>query len=189
MKKIISIIFIVSFVITGLIISPPNKAYACSCAVGNTAEKLERSSAVFEGKVIDKGGTIKVEHNRLRKYTFEVERAWKGVNKKRITIYSYDGDSASCGFEFNKNETYLVYSYLGDDELLQTNLCSGNLPISLAKDEIAQLGEGTKISIVSDDDPNERSSSLHNIDKIVGAILLVLLLHLVIIWIIKRRKR
>jgi hypothetical protein len=145
MKRIVLLFVIFSTVVAGLTSFPQNRAYACSCAAGNAKEKLDRSTAVFVGKVIAIGGTQKFQHGRLRKYTFEVEEAWKGVSTNPFTIYSYDGESASCGYRFIRNQTYLVYSYQGNNNLLQTNLCSGNLIMSQADGELQQLGSGITI--------------------------------------------
>ncbi|MBW5444482.1 hypothetical protein GE107_00190 [Cohnella sp. CFH 77786] len=82
---------------------------------------------------------------RVRKYLFEVETAWKGVNSRKMTVYSYAGPSASCGFEFSKNRSYLVYAYQAR-EMLQTNLCSGNVPVDQADRDIRLLGAGIKFA-------------------------------------------
>lgn len=146
MKIIKRITLITIILLLGLLTLPEDRTYACSCVGGSTEEKLDRSTAVFAGKVIEKGGTKKSQFGGLREYTFDVHMAWKGVQSNIIKIFSYDGKEASCGFEFNEGESYLVYSYLDKDNLLQTNLCSGNSPISQAENEIKQLGTGTKFS-------------------------------------------
>lgn len=188
MKRFILIILLFSIVVTGLILFSKSKVYACSCAGGDAKEKLERSTVVFVGKVIDKGGTKKFQHGRLREYTFEVDKAWKGDDEKHVTIYSYDGSSASCGYDFVTNQTYLVYSYQGNDNLIQTNLCSGNIPISQANEEIKQLGIGTVIN------KNIDKVSIYDRDFSLNLILfsgsiLIIVLTMLFIWRIKKRSR
>jgi hypothetical protein len=41
--------------------------------------------------------------------TFEVYRVWKGDIGKKVSIHTAMS-GASCGFDFNKNQDYLVYS-------------------------------------------------------------------------------
>ncbi|MGI0082397.1 MAG: hypothetical protein ACREAG_03720 [Nitrosopumilaceae archaeon] len=52
---------------------------------------------------------------------FDVQRVWKGPIEKTI-IVSTAISSASCGYEFQEGETYLVYAY--GKESLQTGLCT-----------------------------------------------------------------
>ncbi|MBD0382529.1 hypothetical protein [Paenibacillus sedimenti] len=127
-------------VIQMLLILPENKAFACSCAGGSVAERLSGSNAVFSGKVIDVGKSVKGDIGRLREYTFQVHKSWKGATVDTITIYSYDGSEASCGFAFDMNGTYLVYAYMGQNGWLQTNFCNGNLKDAEAQADYASLG-------------------------------------------------
>jgi len=138
--------------LTILVLFPATKAYACSCASGTPKEKKERSAAVFSGKVVQRNWlTKKIDNQRTRQYTFKVEKAWKGVDERRISVYSYDGDSSTCGFAFKQGESYLVYAYESNGRLV-TNLCSGNVPIDSAVTEIDQLGEAkTKLKEVNEE--------------------------------------
>ncbi|WP_027084415.1 hypothetical protein [Cohnella panacarvi] len=186
MKKVLSILLSFSIIIVGLMLFPESKAYACSCAGADAKGKLERSHVVFLGKVTDKGGTKKFDHGRLRKYSFEVDQAWKGTNEKHITIYSYDGPGASCGFEFEKNQVYLVYSYKGDNNLFQTNLCSGNLNLSQASDDLQQLGDGTIITESEDDNLNNGIRN-QSVNPVVTGTILVMAIIFITIYKVKKR--
>jgi hypothetical protein len=186
MKQIILIMVCALVVVSGLISFPATKVYACSCVGGSAKDKLERSTVVFEGKVIKKGNTSKFEFGELREYIFDVDRAWKGVQSREITIYSYNGDGGSCGFQFDEGRSYLVYSYLDKDNLLQTNFCSGNIPISQAGDEINQLGLGTVFDKDTDIDSNQKSSYIIVVS--VGILLMITILGLVI-WRIRKRNK
>jgi hypothetical protein len=164
LKRIIVVIISVLIMITGLTASPDNRAYACSCMGGSANASLEGSTLVFEGKVI-KVGDRKPEFGGLREYTFKVYRSWKGDQSKNITVYSYDGGEASCGFHFDKNKTYLVFAMNN-----ATNLCSGNLLISQAEDQLTQLGAGT---LVSERDVLE-SSSIYTLVVLAGVIIIAI---------------
>ena len=123
---------------------PEQKAYACSCASRGSLEKLENYAAVFTGTVVGKGGKKRFAHDTSRKYTFQVDTAWKGVSDSRATVYSLDGGEASCGYSFAKGKRYLVFTY-EEQGSLKTNLCSGNLQVEGAAAELERLGPGTKI--------------------------------------------
>jgi hypothetical protein len=188
LKRIILVMLSILFVVTGLISFPGTRAYACSCVGGGAKEKLERSTVVFEGKVIKKGNTRQSQFGELREYTFDVGRAWKGVQSRNMTIYSYDGSEASCGFQFDKGQSYLVYSYLDKDNSLQTNFCSGNIPISQAGDEINQLGLGTTYNKNADIETNSNQGSSYIVVVSVGIILMIIIT-ILSIWRIKKRNK
>jgi len=126
------------------ILVPAQRAYACSCAAGSALEKLELFDAVFTGTVVGVGGAKRFAHEKSRKYTFEVDTAWKGTANSRTTVYSLDTGEASCGYSFSRGKTYLVFAYEEKGDW-KTNLCAGNLQISEAASAIALLGDGTKI--------------------------------------------
>jgi hypothetical protein len=148
MNRYVSAILLCVLVFTAVVSIPEGEVYACSCVGEDAKERLELFTVVFEGKVINKGETNEVQQGRFfREYTFEIYRAWKGIEEERITIFSHDEGSDSCGYEFTKNNTYLVFAYDGKDHEWETNFCSGNIPISKAKEELKQLGSGTEIYI------------------------------------------
>ncbi|GMK37190.1 hypothetical protein PCCS19_02430 [Paenibacillus sp. CCS19] len=164
MKRLIVVIISLLFVITGILSLPGNKVYACSCVGGSANAGLEGSTQVFEGKVT-KIGDQKPEFGGLREYTFKVYKSWKGVQSNEINIYSYAGGEASCGFHFDKNKTYLVFA-----TNLATNLCSGNLPISQADNELTQLGIGT---VISQHDNLDLGSSYWIILVVIAGVILI----------------
>ncbi|WJH36625.1 hypothetical protein N6H14_13285 [Paenibacillus sp. CC-CFT747] len=145
MPKRYALLLCSALLFAGLTFYPANEVHACSCAKTNAKTRLQTRDAVFTGRVVEKGGTSKFEHGQLRKYTFEVDQAWKGVSEKYSTIYSYDGDGASCGYSFIPGERYLVYANYGNDGKLQTSLCSGNGLVTAAAGDLAMLGAGTPI--------------------------------------------
>jgi hypothetical protein len=188
MKRIFSITILILIVVTGLVTFPEKKVFACSCVGGDAKERLERSTAVFVGKVIDRSGIKSFQHGQLRKYTFDVDTAWKGVNDNRMTIYSYDGSEASCGFQFDKGQSYLVYSYKDKDNSMQTNLCSGNVLSSQAGEELKQLGTGTMINKNEGEETNNDRNSSFSF-KLFSTVILIIVITILFIWRINKRNR
>jgi hypothetical protein len=94
-------------------------AHACSCAGSWTYEEaLRRSDAAFSGEVAGIGGLPppEIESNDggmapfLAPVTFDVNEAWKGVQIELVVVYG-QGPSASCGLDFERDDTYLVFAY------------------------------------------------------------------------------
>lgn len=125
-------------------------AYACSCALPESAkDALEYSDAVFSGKVTDISGkhpdNLTISRHDPVSVTFSVDRVWKGPANSTMTI-STESSEASCGYEFQQNESYVVYSYKkGNPSTLHTGLCSGTSLLSDSYDDLSELGDGTKI--------------------------------------------
>jgi Tissue inhibitor of metalloproteinase. len=186
MKRVVSVVLLAVLVLTGLMAFPEREASACSCAASGPKEKLESYAAVFVGEVVDKGGTKRSQFGKLRKYTFEVKEAWKGVEKSPFSIYAYDGGEESCGYQFQVGQSYLVYSYQDKDGTLQTNLCSGNVLIDQADDDMKQLGMGTTI------EANEGIGSKtkdRNLSLYYGLGAILLLVGAAYVWYWRRRKK
>ena len=144
MKKIISIA-------TGFLILTTNSASACKCIQATPEQNLEKSSAVFSGRVVDVVKPSPAERQSPRrnedpnflsgvKVTFKVSEVWKGDKKQRFVV-STSESSASCGYSFQEGEEYLVYAS-GEEVKLQTGLCSGTKPLATARTDLAVLAEG-----------------------------------------------
>jgi hypothetical protein len=185
MRKILVTLFVLFILTTGINLTE-NEVYACSCVGGSITEKLERSDAVFTGRVIEVGGTKNSDIGKLRKYIFEVNNAWKGQITKNISIYSYDGDGASCGYKFKSNESYLVYSYLGNDGALETNFCTGNTEYEKAKNELGLLGQEIEVKNNTTIE-NEKEGSIRTYMYLSG-VLLVLVIFLLVYRQVKSRR-
>ncbi|WP_145408202.1 hypothetical protein [Paenibacillus xylanexedens] len=189
MKRISFLTILIVLVTLGFTVYPGEKAYACSC-VGNTAlERLESEnySAVFEGTVIEKGSRSQLGFGEYRKYTFEAVRAWKGVNGQKVTIHSLDQGSSSCGFQFTKGETYLVFASSDEkDQTLKTTLCSGNKLISQADEDVQLLGAGEWVT--EDDSGSTESSPNYIFPLTLGSIGLFLVIVVAIIYVRRRQK-
>lgn len=189
-RRLVMCMLVLLLVMSGLALFPGEKVYACSCVESDVQERLKTYAAVFTGEVVNKGRSQQSKHDGLlREYTFDVDTAWKGVNAKKMKILASDGGSESCGIQFEKNQSYLIYAYQYEvDHKLHTNLCSRNVPIEQAGDDLKLLGAG---KVVSKEDFGEttdgggRSGPFYLI--LYGGF--ILLAALAIVWIWKRKKR
>lgn len=160
-KFVISIMITIIFVLN----FSPKTSYACSCVEpGTVKEELTRSSAVFSGKVIDivdkKKNSLVQSSADLIAVLIEVEESWKGIRQNQVVVYT-ERSSASCGFEFTINNRYLVYANVNDGKL-KASLCSRTTLLSLANEDIDELGEGEKpTEQVSIDMTTETTSNIY----------------------------
>ena len=120
-----------------LVILQAASAYACSCLPRTPQQSFASAQAVFAGRVIDVGQQNPASEVRVR---FEVSRIWKGQKRPRIVVMT-SSSSASCGYSFQVGENYLIYASLQESQL-QTGLCSGTKPLSMAQEDLAVLGRG-----------------------------------------------
>lgn len=121
----------------------PQPVHACSCpGVGPPAEELAKSTAVFAGKAINRRSPFSlVQRSDNPLYvTFEVSQVWKGPNWQTLLIRTVE-DGASCGYNFQKGEEYLVYAH-GDEGDLRVSLCSRTQPLDKATEDLSAFGEG-----------------------------------------------
>ena len=138
----------VALVVNSLLLGGPRagEAYACTCAeTRGVEETLEKSSAVFSGKA------TKVEEFSsespetvdallgLGPVTFEVQEAWKGASGDSVVVYG-QGPGVSCGLDFERGETYLVYAYRTDGDL-GTDYCGRTKPLSYAGSDVSELND------------------------------------------------
>lgn len=129
-----------------------SNAFACECVAlspERASEYLSQSKAVFVGKVTRIQEQPATHTERLkyedRQITFTVEKAWKGVNTKQVTIRGKTGQRQACiGYTFETGKRYLVFT---DAETLSVdNSCS---PTQLLQDDskldVLINSPGTKI--------------------------------------------
>lgn len=131
----------VALIANSLLLGGPQagEAYACSCAeTRDVGETFEVSAAVFSGEVVkaeeeppDRGGRF------LGPVTFEVEETWKGAAENSVVVYG-QGSEVSCGIDFERGETYLVYAGRTDG-YLTTDYCGRTKPLSFAGSEVDEL--------------------------------------------------
>lgn len=146
MNKLRLVCGFIAFVIAlGVFTSFPKDAYACSCAVNDSVmEERDRNDAVFEGTAtaVKKPVSLFSTSSASKvKTTFQVNELWKGRVSSRIEVTSALS-GASCGFEFQEGQRYLVYARSTGNSL-DVSLCSRTALFSSAGHDIVELGQGT----------------------------------------------
>lgn len=184
--SLVTFIFFINF--------SPNTGYACSCAEpGSAQEELERSSAVFSGEVIgildkNKNSYIQSSADPIA-ILFEVEETWKGVTQSQVVVYT-ERDEASCGYQFEINTKYLVFAYESGGSF-KTSYCSKTTPLTLAIDDMDELGEGEvpteQVSIELTKDESQITSLIKQ--NLIYILSFIILLILVVVVIVTRRKK
>ena len=128
-----------------------NYTNACTCIEEHISldkkvtKAFEESELVIIGKVIE----IKEYQSYPPKtytgdpiaYTFEIEKIFKGVKTASTVTIISSRDGASCGYRFNKGESYLVFSSLsgyfarqtGEDSIFTTSICKRNQVSTLVR--------------------------------------------------------
>lgn len=140
-------IFFIGFL--GLLLLAPYKSvFACSCVPpGPPKEELQKATAVFSGTVvsIDKRKVPDQNPNGFVAYfyvvTFDVEKSWKGVTKKTITVNA-GIQGGMCGYPFEDKENYIVYANGSDENTLSTSICSRTNKLIYAQEDLKELGTG-----------------------------------------------
>jgi len=130
------------------VLSSPDCAYACSCALppGTQKERVERalsnSEAVFSGQVtaIEKEAATG-RHPGTATATLRVSEVWKGPERGTLEVSTASQGSA-CGFPFKEGREYLLYAY--GKHGLKVDLCSESKPLSIAEADLTVLGNGEK---------------------------------------------
>ncbi|WP_434749839.1 hypothetical protein [Paenibacillus amylolyticus] len=150
MRRIITTVLVLMLCATSVIVWSGERAYACSCVDSNAKEKLEMYASVFTGKVVEISGPSIFSNEKNKKYTLDVDTAWKGVDAKKMTILISSLGEGACGTTLTKDQSYLIFANKNDkDGKLHSSLCSGNLQLEQAGEAINMLGKGTPVS--SDD--------------------------------------
>ena len=144
-RRPILLLFCTALIFMLLLTLRPSISYACSCAILDTPieEVVENSAAVFTGKVIDikkPTGPIVSSLDPIQ-VTFEIRSSWKGINENKVTLTTARS-TASCGFDFTKGESYLVYaSDGGKPGELNVHNCSRTVQLASAQADLRDLGQ------------------------------------------------
>lgn len=178
---------VLACILLGLFTLGAKPASACSCAGdASFSDKFKHADVVFSGKVQAIRLALFSSEWNAEEVTFEVQQAWSDQVHKRMAVETSQ-DSASCGYEFEKGKSYLVYGAYDDRGALLTHLCSGNgqLGNSQATEDLAQLNAQTTSY------PLKMGSNawLHGY-RLYAAMVLVILLGLgIALWVYRYRRR
>jgi hypothetical protein len=133
----------VVLLVFGLLALLPDCASACSCAYfgGSPQQRAERmldkSAAVFAGKVVDIERNQKGPFGGVDKVSFRVSEAWKGPERETLELTTQSQESA-CGYSFSEGREYLVDA----TGKMSVSLCSETKPLSEASEIVEALGNG-----------------------------------------------
>jgi hypothetical protein len=162
--------FFILFILVGLLGTIYQPAMACSCIIpGPPQQEMENASAVFTGRVVNvraPGGAVISSADPVL-VAFEVTRIWKGPLEAQIALTTAR-DSASCGFEFQQGQEYIVYAY-EDESGLATNLCTRTALLEAAGEDLQALGEGSAPPAL----PQETSRSPILLWLLVGGVIVL----------------
>lgn len=117
-------------------------ALACKCMVPKgPIEEMITSHSVFVGTVQDitmvKESENTISSVKGKKVSFNIEEVFKWDTKNAISITTAD-DSATCGFNFEKGEKYIVYTH-NTPEWEKVSLCSRTTLLNDAEKDIKLL--------------------------------------------------
>ncbi len=125
------------------------QVYACKCVTpGTPTEELDKSEAVFAGKVFSVVNSYDPEAKSASPEDrstigMNVSTVWKGTVHEVMYITT-PPTGGSCGFTFVEGEEYVVYasdSHYGDDSYT-ASICSRTALLAEAQADIDALGEG-----------------------------------------------
>jgi hypothetical protein len=101
----------------GLVALQPAAAGACSCAISDPQEMLDRHAAAFIGRPVNVSGGF-----QTKTWTFEVEKWLKQDLGKQVQIRSA-ADGAACGFELTEGQRAAIFIDI-QGKTLSSGLCS-----------------------------------------------------------------
>jgi hypothetical protein len=151
-----------ALILCSLQMGPPRPALACFCMPPPTPQEgVHSSDAVFSGRVV--GITMPQLNPATGGYSpalaqFQAASVWKGSVGPHVTV-AFSPSTASCGYNFQAGNDYLVYarsyvdgpvlSILGNyfqlpigERKLTTGICTRTQVLSRAQQDLAVLGQG-----------------------------------------------
>lgn len=136
--------------LVGMVLVTVAPVSACSCMLSTPAEEFADVDAVFAAEVSD---IEEDEDNEQLLVTLTVLHTWKGetyTEEEEIVVLTPNSEAA-CGYNFEADETYLVYARL-QDEALAVNSCSNTALLLDALSQFAIIG--TDDAMAPLDQPN-----------------------------------
>lgn len=130
-------IVVICMVVLSLVVFIP-QASACSCAEPNIEDDFAlEDNVIFSGTVME----IK-EQQRTFLVTFEIDQSWKGIPDDVTTINTLTSQSsASCGYNFLEQQSYLVVAYGNWDQTPEVGICSSTTNLDFAHEQISFLNK------------------------------------------------
>ena len=132
-----------------LFVGNAKQVAACSCTYTSVEEAVDRSDAVFSGRVmfVTRGVDIDSVYQNQNLVGFWVSEVWKGPVRGFVYVRT-SNSGAGCGSTFKTGREYLVYAW--DSSFgYSTGLCSGTKDISpgsydsaVPEVDLEFLGEG-----------------------------------------------
>lgn len=122
----------------------PATAHACKCGQQTQAEAAQAASAIFEGRVESIATAAQEASSGVPApllVQLAVVRRFKGANSERAEVRT-NADGIACGYEFQPNESYLVYAESHDGKLWVSR-CGRTQPMAAAEADLSALGMGT----------------------------------------------
>jgi hypothetical protein len=120
-----------------------SSALACKCRPFEVAEAKAEAQLVFEGRVSKIADETPSEGGPPagKLITLEIVRTWKGVDNVETITLRTNESSASCGYTFALDTSYLVYAG-GTPDAYSVSSCSRTRPMAEASEDLAALGAG-----------------------------------------------
>lgn len=148
MRILRPIVFIAAVVLS---ISP--EIIACTCAFGGGPACQEAWRAGIDAVFLGKVSAIETSsHPRtgapgamsmtfmggMLQVTIDVEESFRGDAGKSATVFTPQS-GASCGFHFEKGQSYIVFAHKTKEGELAVSMCSGTRPVANAQQDLAYL--------------------------------------------------
>lgn len=184
MKKIISVIT----VLISIFLINIYTAYSCSCMMPESTEiSLNKSSSVFVGKVIEveKSNNFGNSLNNVN-VKLNVTEIFKGENLTELNVKT-SSSSASCGFNFEESEEYLIYANKEDNDLT-VSLCSRTTSLQNAQQDLNELRELNTSEFITSGN-NEQNYNDKIFDKILIIVVLLTVVGLFFMLMFKSKKK
>lgn len=117
----------------------PRRAEACSCVTPKPfpRDALRNADAVFEGRAYGHATA-----GLKARYSFDVDRFWKGELGQRVEIETHT-HSAACGRGYELGRSYIIYARRSGTHWVD-NMCSRTRPTVAAAEDLLVLGDGTR---------------------------------------------
>jgi len=141
--KFLKVLFVIISTLMALpILAKAESSCACLIKYSDDAKqvKYERKKfkVVFSGQVLD----IKEKGENDLEVIFEVKESWKNAKVSQISVFTVKSTPYSCGYDFVKGETYLVFARKTDEDTLRTTICSRTKLVTKAALDLRVLGKG-----------------------------------------------